>query len=230
MRLFQVGSRYDKNRDNEAIPIVNLVLVCANLLVFVLVRTTGVKAGNAAFDVFNYAFVHTDIWHLLANMWVLWVFGNKVNRRLGNLWYALACLGTVITMGVFLRLLLRVNIVGASGVVFAVIAVCLILMPAALVDVLCIAMFPLSLLIALFSRPKHWACWFVRWGRFRIKGLWCLLIIPLLEIFGLFYGGWDWTNLGHLLGLVCGAGIVLILPRYISMNTISGPVRRFSQV
>ena len=167
-----------QTRDKEIIPIVNLVLIGINLLVFWLSSVPGIRTGNIVFSVLTYAFVHASFWHLFGNMWVLWVFGNKVNRRLGNFWYACTYLGTVMAMGVFLRLILRVNIVGASGAVFAVVAIGVILMPAALIDILCVAFFPLSLLVSLFSKPKHWVYWFVRWGQLRIKALWGLFIIP----------------------------------------------------
>ncbi|MHC4259079.1 MAG: rhomboid family intramembrane serine protease [Planctomycetota bacterium] len=214
-----------QGRDKEIVPIVNLVLIGVNLLNFGLCRGTGIRAGNIVFNVLTYAFVHASFWHLLGNMWVMWVFGKKVNRRLGNFWYASVCLGTVIAIGIFLRLLLKVNIVGASGVVFAVVAICLILMPAALIDIVCVALFPLSLLVGLFAKPRHWAYWFIQWGRFKVKALWGLFIVPALEIWGLFWWGWNWTNLGHLLGLVCGVGAALILPKRISMNRTLDPIQ-----
>ncbi|MHC4240005.1 MAG: rhomboid family intramembrane serine protease, partial [Planctomycetota bacterium] len=152
------------------------------------------------------------------NMWVLWIFGNQVNRRLGSFWYAIVYLATIIFVGVLLRLLLSIEIVGASGAVFAVVSICLILMPAIKIEILCIALFPLSLLVALFSKPNHWVYWLIRFGRLRIKALWCLFILPVLEISGLFWWGWSWTNVAHLLGLLCGVGAVLMLPQYISMS------------
>jgi len=223
--FFCLPVRVERDHDKETIPIVNLVLIGVNFLVFGLWWGTGVRTDNIVFSVLTYSFVHASLWHLLANMWILWVFGNKVNRRLGNFWYIVVYLGTVIAIGIFLRLILRVNIVGASGAIFAVVAICLMLMPAALIDIVCVAIFPLSLLISLFSKPKHWIYWFVRWGQFRVKALWGLFIVPALQIAGIFWGGWNWTNLGHLLGLVCGIAAVLILPKHISMNRKSDSIR-----
>jgi len=79
--------------------------------------------------------------------------------------------------------------------------------------------------VSLFSKPKHWIYWFVRWGQFEVKALWGLFIVPALEIWGLFWWGWNWTNLGHLLGLVCGVVAVLILPKHISMKRRMDSVR-----
>ena len=221
--FFCLPVKVEQGRDNEIIPIVNLVLIAVNLLVFCFPKAT--IGSGFVYSTVTYAFVHASLWHLLGNMWVLWVFGNKVNRRLGNLWYLIVYLGTVIALGILLRLIFRVNIVGASGAVFAVVAICLVLMPAALIDIVCIAIFPLSLLVSLFSKPKHWIYWFVRWGQFKVKALWGLLIVPVLQIAGIFWGGWNWTNLGHLLGLVCGIGAVLILPKHISMKSQLDPIQ-----
>jgi membrane associated rhomboid family serine protease len=215
--FFCLPVKVGQRRDNESIPIINAVLIAVNILVFLFPEAvTG--SSHLIFSTVAYCFVHTGFWHLFCNMWVLWIFGNRVNRRLGNFWYAIVYLGSAVIIGVLLRLLLRIEVFGASGAVFAVVAVCLILMPGIMIEVLCVALFPLSLLVALFSKPSHWVYWLIRFGRFRIKALWCLFILPALEILGLFWWGWNWTNLGHLLGLVCGVGAVLVLPRYISMG------------
>ena len=222
--FFCLPIKVGQTGDKEIIPIVNLILIGVNLLVFLFPKTITVS-NYFIYSTVAYAFVHASLWHLLGNMWVLWVFGDKVNRRLGNFWYSMVYLGTAIALGILLRLILRVNIVGASGAIFAVVAICLMLMPAALIDIVCVAIFPLSLLVSLFSKPKHWIYWFVRWGQFKVKALWGLFIVPALQIAALFWWGWNWTNLGHLLGLACGIGAVLILPKHISMKNQLDPIQ-----
>ncbi len=217
--FFCLPIRIEQNHNSHTIPLVNPLLIGINLLVFAFFGSSVRQSHDTImFDIVSYSFVHVSLWHLLANMWVLWVFGNKLNQRLGNLWYALVYLGTAIVMGIALRLLLGINIVGASGAVFAVIAVCLIVMPASLVDILCIAVFPLTLLLGLFARPKHWMYWLIRWGQFKVKALWLLFLVPVLEIWAVLLWGWNWTSLGHLLGLACGVAAVLMLPKRISMR------------
>ncbi len=216
--FFCLPARVKQTGNNETIPLVNVVLIAINILAFVFYTRIGRTPGFGVSSAVSYAFVHCGLWHLLVNMWVLWVFGHPVNRRLGNMWYLLVYLGSATIIGVLVRLLAGVDLVGASGAVFAVIAACLILMPAAVIEILVIAVFPLSLLIGLFARPGHWIWWFVRYGRFHIRALWGLLIVPIMEISGLLFSGWNWTNLGHLLGLACGVAAVLMLPRRISMK------------
>ena len=44
-----------------------------------------------------------------------------------------------------------------------------------------------------------------------------LLLVPLLEVVGLWANGWNWTNLAHLVGLFCGAAAALLLPAEITV-------------
>ena len=48
-----------------------------------------------------------------------------------------------------------------------------------------------------------------------------LVLVPFLELWGLFWSGWNWTNLGHLFGLFCGVAAVLMLPARITMRSRS---------
>ena len=96
--------------------------------------TWAVGPGSGPWTILTYGFVHAGWWHVLFNVWYLWVFGNPVNRRIGNGYYLLTYLGTIILLGIFGRLLLPGYGLGASGGVFAVIAMMGLLMPAAKVE------------------------------------------------------------------------------------------------
>lgn len=207
-------------RRRTAVPLVNGLLIAANVLAFWLFGCDGmyVGRGTSPFRVITYSFAHANALHLIGNLWVLWVFGNAVNRRLGNGYYLLAYLGSAMTIGLFAWILSPGGLVGASGVIFAVVAIALLLMPAAPIDVGYVALFPVTILIGLIQPPRHWPFWFVRWDRFDLRAVWALLLVPLLELWGLIFGGWNWSNLGHLLGFVCGVGAVLLLPTEITMN------------
>ena len=98
-------------------------------------------------------------------MWFLWLFGNPVNRRLGNRYYLLSYLGTILALGMFAWLFAPGLLLGSSGGIFAVMFLFMMLMPRAGVQVGYVALFPFSLLVGLFSRPKNWVFWFLRLGR-----------------------------------------------------------------
>lgn len=198
------------------IPAANAFLIALNVMVFVLGGFWCVGRGWGMSGILLYGFSHFSIWHLLVNMLALWVFGNPVNRRLGNSYYLLSYLGATVAVGLSVLVLGGAG-AGSSGAVFAVMTVALMLMPAARVSVGYLAIFPFSVLAALLSRPKHWLEWIIRCGIFRLPCYWCLLLIPLQQLWELFWSGWNWTSLAHLLGMLCGVAIVLMLPARITM-------------
>lgn len=211
---------------SRVVPWVNYLLIAANIGMYLLAWLTDVTwtvgPGTGFLSVLLYAFSHAGIWHLAGNMWALWVFGNPANRRLGNGYYLLAYLGTVLFMGIVSRLLLPAQLLGASGGVFMVMIICFMLLPTARLAVGYLAIFPLTLLIGLIQRPKYGLYWFIRAGEFSIPALWCLILVPLMEVWALFWSGWSFTPLAHLLGMLCGLGVVLMLPTRISMRQPAG--------
>jgi membrane associated rhomboid family serine protease len=167
--------------------------------------------------ILTYAFSHYGFWHLALNMWALWVFGNPVNRRLGNFYYACTYLGSVVVLGLLGRLLTACPLMGASGAVFAVAAVALILKPAALLEIAVVVFFPLSLVIGLFRRPEHPWQWLVRGAIYAIPALSALVIVALVQLFSFWWDGWCIASLTHLLGIACGVVAVVLLPARITM-------------
>lgn len=203
-----------------AIPTANAILVAANVVMFLLAWSGPwvVGPGTGVLSILTYGFSHMGFWHLVVNMWVLCVFGNPLNRRIGNTYYLLVYLGTILLLGLFAKLFLNVAVAGASGAIFAVIVMALILMPAARLAIAYVALLPLTLLIGLFNRPEYWLGWVIRWGNFSLRATWCLALIPLMEFWYFIYYSWSPTYLAHLLGMLCGVAAVLLLPTRISMG------------
>lgn len=205
-------------REFHAIPVVNGLLVVINVLAFWLGWHPVVGTGTSIFSIVTYAFGHAGIYHLVGNMLALLVFGTPVNRRLGNGWYLLAYMGSAMSLGLFAWLFLPGHFIGASGAIFAVIAIALLLLPSAILSVYYFALFPFTIITGVLQPPKHWVFWFIRWDHFEMRVWWGLFLVPLIEILGLYWNGWNWTNLGHLFGLLCGVAVVLMLPTEITMK------------
>jgi membrane associated rhomboid family serine protease len=216
--FFPIPLEFKGVETKSRFPAANAALVAVNVLVYLLGWYWPAGPGTGPLSVLMYGFCHFGFWHLVLNMWVLWVFGNPVNRRLGNALYLMVYLGCLLAIGVFARIILPVGLVGASGAIFAVITIALILMPAAVVESAYLAMFPLTLLLGLFQRPKYELNWFLSWGIVAVPAWWCLVLIPLMELFSIFWRvfsfGWIscWTPGAHLLGILCGVAVVLMLP------------------
>ena len=215
---------HDGARQRSA-PHANSLIIAANVLAFFIGIQQPVGPGTGWTSLILYGFSHAGITHLMINMWLLWVIGNPVNRRLGNAYYALGYLGTIVCLGVFARMIAGSYLVGSSGGIFAVIAMFALLLPAAMTQVGFVVVFPLTLLIGLVVRPREWIYWLIRWDTVQLRAWWFLLLVPVLQLLGLFWWSWNWTNLGHLLGFVCGVAFVLLLPKQVSMG---GNVHRFS--
>ena len=173
------------------IPVVNATLVAINVLAFFFgwCDCWAVGPGTGLLSILTYGFAHVSTAHLVANMWVLLVFGNPVNRRIGNFYYLLTYLGSIVALGLFAKLLLGAPLMGASGAVFAVVTIAVILMPSALIEIGYLALFPITLIVGLLSKPAHWVYWFIRVGVFSLRALWCLLLIPLMQLWSFWWSG-----------------------------------------
>jgi len=203
----------------KSVPVANGLLIVANVLVYWLGWFMPIGPDTGVSTVLMYGFSHFSPWHLIGNMWVLLVFGNPVNRRLGNGYYLLTYFGTILALGLFGRLTMSGYAAGSSGAIFAVLMIATMLMPAAIIEIGYFALFPVTLLIGLLRKPAHWVFWFIRWDKFSMRVFWCMLLVPLIELWSLFWSGWHFTHMGHLFGMVCGVVAVLLLPKRITMKS-----------
>lgn len=84
----------------------------------------------------TYAFLHGSWMHIIGNMYFLYLFGNNVNDRLGNVGYLCLYLAGAVFSGIG-HTLLHVNpVLGASGAVAAITGAYLVLFPKTLITVI----------------------------------------------------------------------------------------------
>ncbi len=83
----------------------------------------------------SYAFLHSSIMHIAGNMFFLYLFGNNVNDKLGNIGYLCLYLAGAVFSGIGHTLLNSNPVIGASGAVAAVTGAYLVLFPQTLVTV-----------------------------------------------------------------------------------------------
>jgi membrane associated rhomboid family serine protease len=107
-------------------PWANLGILAVNVVMFVLTVSGGlseemvdrlVLSDWSPLGFIGYQFLHANIWHLIGNMILLWVFGNALNGIMHDVDYILAYLA----MGAFAGALHLVvdgsPVVGASGAI-----------------------------------------------------------------------------------------------------------------
>ena len=141
---------YDTARSHK-FPILNLVLIGVNALFFF--RETGMEPAelqnfifanglipaqflanpNAEWTtIFSSMFLHGGWFHLLSNMWVLFIFGDNIEARMGGVRYLVFYLLSGAAAGFLQSYILpssAVPIIGASGAVAGVLGAYLILYP-----------------------------------------------------------------------------------------------------
>jgi membrane associated rhomboid family serine protease len=138
-------------------PIINSALIAANCLVFLLQLAQGDRVqefivtyglvparysvpaiashftwAEQTLSLFSFMFVHGGFWHLLGNMWSLYIFGDNVEDRLGPVRYLLFYLLCGFASGLthlFLNWHSQLPTVGASGAIAGVMGAYFILYP-----------------------------------------------------------------------------------------------------
>lgn len=141
---------YDTVRTRR-FPVINLLLIAANVLVFfyesqlspsalerfiftwgmVPARLTSDPAGNWP-TIFTAMFMHGGWFHLLSNMWFLFIFGDNVEARLGGIRYLIFYLLSgvaAVLLQTYLLLTSQVPMIGASGAIAGVLGAYLVLFP-----------------------------------------------------------------------------------------------------
>jgi membrane associated rhomboid family serine protease len=160
-----------------------------------------VSLGPALATLFTSMFLHGSFWHILGNMWFLWVFGDNVEDRLGHgryLAFYLACgLGAGLAhAGVEWGS--TVPAVGASGAISGVLGAYLVLFPRARV----VTLVPLVIFFFMARIPAV-----------VLLGWWFLLqlLSGVAELGSLAGAGVAWW--AHIGGFVLGVVLVPLLRR-----------------
>ena len=134
-------------------PYANYTLIAVNVLIFLFEyyadrRTDGIgfrhwmlqfmltPARPHLWQFVSYAFLHGGLAHIIGNMFFLYLFGNNVNDKLGNISYLCLYLGGAVFAGVGHTFLHISPALGASGAVAAVTGAYLVLFPQTLITVL----------------------------------------------------------------------------------------------
>jgi membrane associated rhomboid family serine protease len=140
----------------------------------------------------GYLLAHGSIVHLAGNMLFLWVFGNAVCAKIGNLVYPLAYVGFGLAAAATHMGFDGRPAIGASGAINGVVGLFVMLYP--LNTISCLVLIPLR------AYP-------MRATFFSVKSAWIILLWALYDALGAHYGLGGAAYHAHLGGFV--AGVVL---------------------
>ncbi len=141
----------------------------------------------------SYAFLHADPWHIMFNMFFLYLFGNNVNDRLGHVWYVCFYLAGAVFSGLghtALHFSSTVPTLGASGAVAAVVGAYL-------------ALFPQTLITVVY--------WFIFIGTIEVPALYFIAFKLILLDNVLARGQGNIAYDAHLAGYAFGVGAALLM-------------------
>jgi membrane associated rhomboid family serine protease len=172
------------------------VLIIINLIVFfvTLIKPSvmnvlalqGSSLASQPWTIFTSLFIHASWWHILGNMYMLWFYGDFLERLIGETRFLLVYLiGGLIGNGLFLLIANPFSyIVGASGAVFALGGALAVMRP--------------KIKIMIFPLPVPMDLWI----SVLILGAVLGILLPFLSSYSAV--GWE-AHLGGLLtGLVAG--------------------------
>jgi membrane associated rhomboid family serine protease len=168
--------------------------------------------GQQAFSFLSFMFLHGGFWHLLGNMWSLYIFGDNVEDRLGPGRYLLFYLICGLASGMTHLLLnshSNVPTIGASGAIAGVMGAYFILHPRSRI----------LTLIPIFFIP-----YFIELPAYFFLGVWFLLQTISAAGSAGAGGGIAWW--AHVGGFVCG----IVFLKLLEMMPKTGLARPLEQV
>ncbi len=113
---------------------------------------------------FGYMWLHGGLFHLLGNMLFLWIFGNAICAKIGNLRYIPVYMGLGVIAGLSHLIFQGGPVLGASGAINGIVGMYLILYPVN--DITCY--FTFFLFIKQFTISSYWII--LLWFTFDILG------------------------------------------------------------
>lgn len=217
---------------SRTFPVVNYLLIAANTVVFFLelslpsylqedlLTSFGLIPANlhllnpiSWLTLITHQFLHGGWYHFLSNIWILFIFGDNVEDRLGSASYLIFYLLGGVTAGLLQAMMTpasQIPSIGASGAIAAVLGAYFLF-------------FPRSRIITLI--PIFFFPWFVELPSVIYLGFWFVLQLfsglqSLVSVGGAVNGGIAWW--AHIGGFLFGLALAWILmigkPRYRSFD------------
>ena len=140
--------------------------------------------------IFGHMWLHGGVLHLVGNLIFLWLFGNAVCSKIGNILYLPIYILCGLSAAVSHLLFFDVPMLGASGAINGMVGMYLVFFPENSISCL-----------FLFFRP-YW---------FTVRSFWMILLWFGFDIWGALQGGGGVAYLAHIGGFASGFALAVIL-------------------
>ena len=185
---------YDVDVPMERRPIANYVLIGLITVCFLLQHVASeetlkslVVTKDQPWGLLTHLWLHADPIHLAGNLLFLWVFGNAINAKVGNVVYPFVYLVLGALAGIIHMVFDGRPAVGASGAINGIVGMFLVLYP-----------------------RNGCSCFYIFWwriGTFMVSSFWMILLWLAFDILGAVLGTGQTAYYAHLGGF--GAGFML---------------------
>ena len=151
-------------------------------------------------SLFGHIWLHADIFHIVGNLIFLWVFGNAVCAKIGNLTYGPVYVVLGMIAGIGGLIFKEIPGLGASGAINAIVGMYLVFFPRN--EISCF----------------YWIFW--RPGTFSCSSYWMVIYWLIFDILGMVFGGGGVAYGVHVTGFAAGFGIAaaMLMTKWIVME------------
>ena len=204
---------------SSRVPFVNYLVMVAMVAAFALQLTSPpqriepfVLDGWSVAGLFGHMWLHMGYGHIIGNLIFLWVFGNAVCAKVGNVLYLPVYIGTGLVAALVHLIFDGRLVVGASGAIFGIVGAYFVLYP--------------------FNSIKCLLWFIVYVRRINIAGLWIILWWVALNVLGAISGFTAAAYFGHLGGFVAGVilAISLLKSKLVARDSMDDAIVRSLKV
>jgi len=155
------------------------------------------KVGRFVLDgwkitgLFGHMWLHGGLFHLIGNLIFLWLFGNAVCSKIGNIFYLPAYVVLGLIAAVSHLIFIGGPMIGASGAINGIVGMYLVFFPEN----------SISCFFFLFFHPVT----------FSISGYWMILLWFAFDIWGAVSGGQGVAYFAHIGGFAAGFGLAILM-------------------
>lgn len=146
---------------------------------------------------FGHMWLHGGWIHLIGNLIFLWLFGNAICSKIGNIIYLPIYILLGLTAAAFHQTFSGGPAIGASGAINGIVGMYLVFFPENSVS--CFFMFWFPLFVRPYTRT------------FSVSGIWVILLYFVYDIWGLTKGGGHVAYWAHIGGFATGFGLALLM-------------------
>ncbi|MBW8034835.1 MAG: rhomboid family intramembrane serine protease [Planctomycetes bacterium] len=182
-------------------PFLNWLIIGVIILVFVWQMSVDPEDhedllldGYNVTGLFAHMWLHGGIFHIVGNLIFLWVFGNAVCAKIGNIKYLPVYIGVGLFSAFAFNLFNDGKALGASGAINGIVGMYLVFFP--LNDISCLW------LMGIFTR------------RFTVSSYWMVLLWLAYDIYGVVAGGGAVAYTAHLGGFAMGVVLAIAMLKF----------------